>query len=606
MAEIGIPVLALAGLYVMNKQKKNAENFSNKTGHYEHKELPNIDVPNTNYPNEYPVQDSANDLTSQLSTVNKFDGPGVYTDKYFAPRGLNDQTTQNSQMFSNQVPEASSTQYRSMTGEQVNADYFQHNNMAPFFGSHLRTVRTDANSTEGLIDAYTGSGSQTIRKTERAPLFAPEENYQFAHGAPNMSDFYQSRVNPSNKMSNVKPFAEQQVAPGLGAGYEKEGVGGYNSGLMGRDMYMPKTVDQLRVDNKQKASGIGLYGHEGPALSNITNRGVLGTVEKNRVETSFEMGPERLFTTTGRGTAPTNRAIHMLKDGNRQETSVEYTGNAKYANTSAGLVDGEYMPSKHIDLGPVPIAPAFRGGANGGSEADYGYKSKMLYNNNRSINENNTYFGAFGGAIGAVVSPLLDSLRPSRRENAVGTLRPYQNPGTTVSNSYVFNPADRLATTIKETTEQSKGHLFVNKNQRGGAYAVTENQPVVNNRMTQNIHYVGGGGAGERGREARTYDAEYNQRNNDLKSSTLASYTPSGNTNVFSGEIHMTSKAREYDNRRALDPTMPRQTPSVNMMGAQSAQHQELYSNIQLDRNQPDMLSQLKGNPFAISHLNGL
>jgi hypothetical protein len=68
----------------------------------------------------------------------------------------------------------------------------------------------------------------------------------------------------------------------------------------------------------------------------------------------------------------------------------------------------------------------------------------------------------------------------------------------------------------------------------------------------------------------------------------------------------MTSKAREYDNRRALDPTMPRQTPSVNMMGAQSAQHQELYSNIQLDRNQPDMLSQLKGNPFAISHLNGL
>jgi hypothetical protein len=230
----------------------------------------------------------------------------------------------------------------------------------------------------------------------------------------------------------------------------------------------------------------------------------------------------------------------------------------------------------------------------------------MIYNNNRSINENNTYFGAFGGAIGAVVSPLLDSLRPSRRENAVGTLRPYQNPGTTVSNSYVFNPADRPATTIKETTEQSKGHLFVNKNQRGGAYAVTENQPVINNRMTQNIHYVGGGSAGERGREARTYDAEYNQRNNDLKSSTLASYTPSGNTNVFSGEIHMTSKAREYDNRRALDPTMPRQTPSVNMMGAQSAQHQELYSNIQLDRNQPDMLSQLKGNPFAISHLNGL
>jgi hypothetical protein len=607
MAEIGIPVLALAGLYVMNKQKKTAENFSNKTGYYENRNLPNVDVPNTNYPNEYPVEDAPNDLTSQLSTVNKFDGKGVYTDKYFSHNGAKDSSTQNSQMFSNQVPD-SSTQYVSMTGEKVDAGYFQHENMTPFFGSHLRTVRTDANVTEGLIDNYTGSGSQTITKTERAPLFSPEENYQYANGAPNMSDFYQSRVNPSNKMSNVKPFAEQHVAPGLGGGYEKEGIGGYNSGLMGRDMYMPKSVDELRVDNKQKASGVGLYGHEGPALSSITNRGVLGTMEKNRVETSFEMGRERLLTTTGRSIAPTNRAIHVLKDGNRQETTTEYTGNAKYTNTSAGLVDGEYMPSKHIDLGPVPIAPAFRGGANGGNESDHGYKSGMKYNNNRSINDNNTYFGAFGGAIGAVVSPLLDSLRPSRRENAVGTLRPYQNPANTVSNSYVFNPSDKPATTIKETTETSKGHLFINKNQRGGAYAVTENQPVINNRITQNISYTGIGGAGERGREPRTYDAEYNQRNNDLKSSTLASYTPSGNTNVYSGEIHMTSKARDQhqNNKRALDPTMPRQTPSVNMMGAQSAQHTELYSNIQLDRNQPDMMSQLKGNPFAISHLKGL
>lgn len=611
MAELAIPMVALAGLFIMNNQKKT-ETFSQRTrtGEYENKYLPNIDIPNTNFPQEYPIKNVENDLTSKLSTVNKFDGQGVYTDKYFNPSSktsiLGETSGQNSNMFSSQVPNPATAQYVSLTGEKVGTDYFQHNNMAPFFGSHLRTIRTDANSTEGIMDNYTGSGSQIIKKTERAPLFAPQENYQFANGAPNMSDFYQSRVNPSNKMSNVKPFAEQHVAPGIGAGFGNEGVGGFNSGLMARDMYLPRTVDDLRVANNQKASGIGLYGHEGPAMSAITSRGILGQMEKNRVDTSFEMGPERLFTTTGGTIAPTSRAIDVLKDVARNETSQSYVGGAGGASASV-FVDGEYMPSKHIDLGAVPLAPAYRTSANGGNEADYGYKSKMSYQNNRSINSQDTYFGSFGGAIGAVVAPLLDALRPSRRENTIGTLRPYQNPGTTVSNSYVFNPADRPSTTIKETTEDSKGHLFIDRSQRGGAYEVAGNQSVINNRMVQNMDYTGVAGSA-RVKESRTYDAEYNQRNNDLKSSTVASYTPGGSMSLYSGDINMTGKSKDafQKNTRALDPTMPGQTPSIGTMGQQSSSQNSLYSNIQLDRSNPDLLSQLKGNPFAISHLNGL
>jgi hypothetical protein len=608
MAELAIPMVALAGLFIMNNQKKT-EPFSQKTGEYENKYLPNVDVPNVNFPQEYPIYNQENDLTSKLSTVNKFDSAaGVYTDKYFNPNSksslLGGASNQNSNMFSSEVPSPASAQYISLTGEKVGSDYFQHNNMAPFFGSHLRTIRTDANSTEGIMDNYTGSGSQIISKTERAPLFAPQQNNHFANGAPNMSDFYQSRVNPSNKMSNVKPFAEQHVAPGIGAGFGNEGVGGFNSGLMARDMYLPRTVDELRVANHQKPGGIGLYGHEGPAMSSITSRGILGQMEKNRVDTSFELGTERLFTTTGGTIAPTSRSINVLKDVARNETTAEYIGGA--GGASAALIDGEYMPSKHIDLGAVPLAPAYRTSANGGNESDYGYKSKMVYQNNRSVNNQDTYFGSFGSAIGAVVAPLLDALRPSRRENTIGTLRPYQNPGTTVSNSYVFNPADRPSTTIKETTEESKGHLFIDKNQRGGAYEVAGNQPAVNNRMNQNISYTGVGSYGVK--ESRRYDAEYNQRNNDLKSSTVASYTPSGNMGLFSGEINMTGKAKDnwQKNTRALDPTIPGQTPSIGSMGQQSFAQNSLYSNIQLDRSNPDLLSQLKGNPFAISHLNGL
>ena len=620
--ELGLPLVALAGLYIASKQKcKNQspsaiESFDQRNGMYENKYLPNIDVPNTNFPQEYPVNNPTNDLTSKLSTVNQYDGVTVYTDKYFNPNSqsslLSTSATQNSNVFSNQVPNQQTAQYVSLTGEKVGGEYFQHNNMAPFFGSHLRTIRTDPNTTESIMDNYTGSGSQIISKTERAPLFSPQENYQWAYGAPNMSDFYQSRVNPSSKMSNVKPFAEQQVAPGIGAGYGTDGVAGYNSGLMARDMYLPRTADELRVDNKPKAGGIGLYGHEGPSISYVTQRGVLGEMNKNRVDRTFEMGSDRLFTTTGIESAPTSRAIHILKDGSRQETTQEYIGAAGAAN-DAIYVDGEYMPSKNIELNSYPLLPAYRNNATGANEADFGNKSKMVYQNNRSVNnsEDETYFGAFGGAIGAVVAPLLDALRPSRKENTIGTLRPYQNAKPTVANSYVFNPADRLSTTIKETTEESKGHLFIDKNQRGGAYEVAGNQPIMNNRMTQSdYYYAGAGSAGERGRQPRTYNAEYNQRNNDMKSSTLASYTPSGNLGLFSGDVNMSTKQRDqYQvNSRSVAPSMPAQVPSFEMMGRSSndLQSSTMNSNIQLDRTQPDMLSQLKGNPFAISHLNGL
>lgn len=82
--ELLAPVAALAGLYIVSNQKKT-ENFSQRTGSYENKYLPNIDVPNTNYPEEYPVQNPPNNLTSELSTVNKYSGGTAYTDKYFNP-----------------------------------------------------------------------------------------------------------------------------------------------------------------------------------------------------------------------------------------------------------------------------------------------------------------------------------------------------------------------------------------------------------------------------------------------------------------------------------------------------------------------------------------
>ena len=603
--EIAIPGVALGLLYVVSNQKKKNEAFTSRS------KLPNVDVANRNYPTEYPIVSGETDQTSQLSNANRYDnGAGTYTDKYFNPN-LNNNTQTSGQ------PE-----FYSLTGDKVDGSYFEHNNMVPYFGSRLRSQVSESNN-DSILDNYSGAGSQIITKKEVSPMFSPHDNLQWANGAPNASDFYQSRVNPSQRMANVKPFEEQIVGPGLGLGYTTQGAGGFNSGMMMRDSWLDKTADQLRVDNKPKATGLGLYGYEGPANSFIKSMPTMdkmGVIEKHLPEQSFALDQRdfsnhnpngssdigRLFTTTGAHKGETMRAVPIERFVNRPETAVSYSGVAGYQNPAA-YVPGEYMPSHNQQLGEVPLMVANANGRNYASDADYGIKSKMAYPNNRSSNAQDSYFGLVSGSLGAAVAPLLDILRPSRKENVLGTLRPYQNPGTTVPESYIFNPADRPAPTIRETTENSKFHMNVNANQLGGAYQSTPVQVKDTYRQETSDYYYAGNAASST-KEPKSYEAGYNQRNNNIKASTIDGYMVQGNMSLMNGDINMRQVSRDnmLKNERAVIGTMPYQSPDPINMGRVAGNGNTLYSNIQMDRNTPDIQSALKSNPYVVDYRNML
>ena len=59
--------------------------------------------------------------------------------------------------------------FQSLTGETVNSSSLEHNNMVPFFGSKV-TQGTGDKGYEGVLDLYTGSGSQQNKKEGIAPL----------------------------------------------------------------------------------------------------------------------------------------------------------------------------------------------------------------------------------------------------------------------------------------------------------------------------------------------------------------------------------------------------------------------------------------------------
>jgi hypothetical protein len=588
--EIAIPLVALSGLYLINKQTQNSNQKTlNKYENFKTQELPNTNIPNMNYPSEYPVNSPELQQTSSLSTNNKYDSPNTYTDKYFDPM-----VYQNNEASSN-------SSYTSMTGTPVDSSYFQHNNMVPFFGSNIRTRHVDNNSNESVLDNMGGAGSQSFSKKEQSPLFSPHDSLQWANGAPNVNDFYQSRVNVGMRMANVKPFEEEKVAPGLGLGFTTEGSGGFNSGMAMREQWTDRGVDELRVANKPKASGIGILGHEGPAYSRITNRGSIGNVEKNRPDTTYEMGQDRLFTTTGAEKGQMLHSIPIDRYVSRPETTVSYAGAAGY-QTDGTYIPGEFMPSNNIELGAVPIGGANANGRYYANDGDYEMKAKRAYPNNRSENNQSDYYGIMGSAVGAVVAPLMDMLRPSRKENSVGNLRPYQNAKSSVNQSYIFNPADRPSTTIRETTENSKFHLNVG-GKTHGAYEVTGHQAKETSKQSiANNYYGGNAGASDRSKQPRTYDAEYNQRNNDIKSSTIQGYMVQGNMDYLNNNVNMHAKPKDnyLKNTRAVNPSLPYQTPNADTYGHLQGTS-PLYSGMQMDRSNPEILDALKQNPYALS-----
>jgi len=603
--EIAIPLIALGGMYVVSNQKnKSCDDNENKSTNKNTRNQPlkkesfvNMGakpnyLPNTNIPPQnFPVSN----INQLVSTTQEYSNPNVATDKYF------DQNVYENRVRHNESVGNNPQHIYSLTGNYLDSAQFKHNNMVPFNGGKVKGNTYHANTAETILDNMIGTGSQTIKKIEQAPLFKPQENMSWAYGMPNESDFFQSRQMPSSINNNVKPFDSVFVGPGLDKGYSVDGTGGYNSGMEARDKWLPYTVDQLRVATNPKLE-YELINHEGPAESYIKNLGIQGRVEKQRPDTFFINTQDRWFTTTGATKGETLRPIQETGIIKRNDVLSNYRGPAGATEMQAGYAPENFEPSKRIALPAMAVNHSTAVGKGPSNDGEQFIKSFTNYENNRTTtSQPDTLRSGFSRAVGAVIAPIMDILRPSRKEETVQNVRIFGEAGTTVPNGYVINMNDTTPTTIKETTLYSQS--FNINNQTDGPYVNNYTSPDLTQRDTTSCDYIGSAGGAASQYGDRNYDADYRQHNNDIKSSTIGNRPNQGGTQIFNQQMHVNISRQDenkFDGRMGIPGNVVTATPSVTNYG--SIRMPQYYNEcINCDRIQPEILDAFRSNPYTFS-----
>jgi hypothetical protein len=580
MAEVAIPMAALGLMYILSNQKEDpqpmVEGFGENT-------LPNTKKPPVNYPIE--------NLKDLKTNISKYNGKKTGVENFYKGNNYTEARKRSS----------NNTGFKSLNGEIMSTGDLEHNNMVPFFGSNVSQPSLDRGNSR--LNLYTGSGEEQIKKREQGSLFKPQKNMSHVFGAPNVNNFVQERMqlNISDKQNNVKPWKEIRVGPGLNKGYSSEGSGGFNSSMQAREKMLPKTVDQLRTETNPKISygtqTLGAYAGKG--YTHATTQKHQGKIEKNRPDTYFINTPDRWLTTTGAsGEAQKNRATVMLKATNNIQS--EHFGNSN-RNKNGIYQQGHYNETHKQKLdGPVKhlgTASASGKKIDGGSKDTY----DNLVNNRALTSDQKQWGSAYGGFMNAVMAPVLDIIRPTRKENVIGNMRPVGNMNNGawgVKNGRVWSPNDAPQTTIKEQLIDNDRIAMANALEGAGGYTTNPKQLTYQQRDTTNCMYIPNGGVQT---QVKSYDAAYNAELNPNKQELLKqNFHNHGNEKLFNSNINVTNLRNRATKAAQTYPNMPKQAPSQNTFGQMGGKHTREVS-IGCSRNNNGMVQAFKENPYTHS-----
>jgi hypothetical protein len=229
-------------------------------------------------------------------------------------------------------------------------------------------------------------------------------------------------------------------------------------------------------------------------------------------------------------------------------------------------------------------------------------RSHTNYSNHRSTTvQPDTYRSGFSSAIGAVIAPFVDALRPTRKEelNLCGHVY-VGGAQTPVPKDYVNNPNDVLKTTIKEQTMYAP--TFNINNQRESMYVNNAMPGHLTQRDTTSCQQIGPAGGYATGFGDMLYGNYYNETQNEIKSSTIYNRPNDGGLNLFNGNINQCTSRQDsncYDNWTGPANSIIKMPIAPEYYGKQSTKHLDPTVGASAPRNEPFVVEAFLRNPYT-------
>lgn len=254
------------------------------------------------------------DSINKRSDINTGKQPDLPDRPMFKPILNLDQSTVSTSFTNFGNGPASNQELSVLTGLTIERE---HNNQVPFFGGSIKQ-NVEQFTNESLLDNYTGNTSHFSHKEEAPQRFknTPEHGVNGNTKTPALTEnIDMSRFIPSRFKQNEKPFYEERIAAPIAFTVDNP---------ITKAQITQPTIDQLRVANKSQISYKAKI-NSGKSIRN--DRGIIGTISKNKVDTSFKLGENRLFTGPGAQVLPmSNQDYSNIQSTNRQNQNSEYYG----------------------------------------------------------------------------------------------------------------------------------------------------------------------------------------------------------------------------------------------------------------------------------------
>ena len=271
-----------------------------------------------------------------------------------------------------------------------------------------------------------------------------------------------------------------------------------------------------------------------------------------------------------------------MQPENRATTTREYFGTMNNKQKSGTYNKGVYQESNKISWKPYNVGHANKNNTGDPHLKDYSKDSYSSLPNSRNITSERTQLGIVSSTVKALMTPVLDVLKPTRKQNVIGNMRPVGNVQGKYGNqnNVIWNSNDVPKTTIKEQTENNN-YITSGHHYRDGGYTITPQLKIHNQRDTTTCGYSGNPLSNHGNAKQMLYDqSTYTHINQNKEKLSQVDRYNQGNHSLYNANQNVTNLKNRSIQPAQGNINLPKTMGNKSTMGVLSGKNTRSYIQI--------------------------